>query len=416
MKKINVIIKNTFIWHAVSYVLYAMQSAILLFIISNWSLPDDAGIFSLAFAVATLFLCVAQFGMRSYQVADIENKYNFREYEYSRLISVALCILLCGLYIFYQREISDYSNYKTFVICLVCLLKITDAAEDVFHGYYQQNDKLICAAILLTSRLFLTDVVFAVTLILFSDMLKALLCSVLFTYLFAYYSNKYTLRGFKEYKSNVISGKNILSLMYECVPVCLSQFLMMYITNASKYALDGIGTEQQQAYFGYLSMPVFSISLVSNILFTPYFLEYAKDWKEGRQKKFLLQAAGRIAMIALITCGIMVFGEWIGLDLLSLLYNAELRPYKNAFFLLLLGGGFCAVCNSLIYVITVVGYQKKIIWAYSSVAGIALICAKLVVRNWGFMGAAAFMMLLFASLAVILTIIFIYGVKKGWKP
>jgi len=415
VKKVNAIMKNTLIWNALSYILYAMQSAIFLFIISNRCSSDDAGIFSLAFAIASLFLCVANFGMRNYQVADIDSKYNFREYKYSRLISVFSCILLCGIYILHQRGINDYSNYKTIVICLVCLFKVTDAAEDVFHGYYQQNGKLIYAARLLATRLFLSDVVFAVTIYIFSDMLKALLYTVIFTYLFAYYSNKYIFCRFKRNENDEISWNNILSLMYECIPLCVSQFFVIYITNASKYALDGIATEQEQAYFGYLSMPVFSISLLSNILFTPYLLGYAKDWKEGRCKIFFLQIVGRIATIVLLTFVVVALGEYIGLDILSLLYNAELHTYKAVFFFLLLGGGFSAICTSLNYAITVVEYQKKIIWAYALVAGIALICAKLVVRKWKLMGASAFMMVLFAFLAAILTIIFICGVKKGWK-
>lgn len=404
--------KKTYIWNTIAYILYAFQSPIMLFAISHNCAIEDAGIFSFAFALASLFLCFASFGMRNYQIADLSNRFSFWEYKASRLISFVTSLLIVGGYLFWGFRMKDYSNYKITVIALVCIFKLVEAGEDVFHGCYQKKGALIDAARLLTYRLSTALIVFFVIIGLTKNLLIALTISTLYSYLFAVITNFYTLRKYKQEKQRK-SFCNVKTLFYECLPLCISQILSIYITNASKYAIDGVLSEREQACYGYLSLPVFGIALLSNIIFTPLLTTYARYWKDNEIVRFTKEIIKRFLIIGVITAGVMIFGKLIGLELISIIYGVDLSEYEMAFMLLLLAGGIMAVCNSLNFAITVIGYQKLIVWAYVGDAFILLLLAGFIVRKGGILGAAVFMCISFSILLLCLVLIFTAGVYNS---
>ena len=61
----NNIERSSYVWNTASGLLFAMQSAILLMVISRTNSLDDAGVFSIAYAVASLMYYVGEFGVRS---------------------------------------------------------------------------------------------------------------------------------------------------------------------------------------------------------------------------------------------------------------------------------------------------------------------------------------------------------------
>ena len=73
----NNIIKASYFWNTLAGLLNAGQSVVILMVISRINGLEDAGIFSIANAIASLMLTVGNFGMRNYQVTDINEKYSF---------------------------------------------------------------------------------------------------------------------------------------------------------------------------------------------------------------------------------------------------------------------------------------------------------------------------------------------------
>ena len=89
--------------------------------------------------------------------------------------------------------------------------------------------------------------------------------------------------------------------------------------------------------------------------------------------------------------------------------------YKAELLLLLLGGGFLGLSGLLNAVITIIRYQKSLMWGYAVVALLALVCSNRIVGMYGMMGAAVLYTLLMAILCVIFVGLFAYGVMKQKK-
>ena len=68
------------VWHTVFSVMNALQSTLLLFLVTRMCGSDRAGVFSLAFSVAYLMIMIGNYGVRNYQATDVGLRFGFREY------------------------------------------------------------------------------------------------------------------------------------------------------------------------------------------------------------------------------------------------------------------------------------------------------------------------------------------------
>ena len=59
---------------------------------------EDAGYFSLAMSVCNIFAMIANYGLRAFQVSDIQSKYSDNDYVLSRVITVSFALVLCLIY------------------------------------------------------------------------------------------------------------------------------------------------------------------------------------------------------------------------------------------------------------------------------------------------------------------------------
>ena len=66
--------KDSFIWNMIGSMLTAFQSVIMLAILTRVLSLYDAGVFTIAYASANLFLNIGKYGMRNYQVSDVKKQ------------------------------------------------------------------------------------------------------------------------------------------------------------------------------------------------------------------------------------------------------------------------------------------------------------------------------------------------------
>ena len=92
----GIIKRRAFLWNTASGILNAGQSAIVLIFVAHCLNKTDAGIFTIAYALANLVMIVGKYGLRNYQVTDIEDQFSFNQYFTSRLITSLFALLLTG--------------------------------------------------------------------------------------------------------------------------------------------------------------------------------------------------------------------------------------------------------------------------------------------------------------------------------
>ncbi len=403
--------RASFVWNMAGSMLMAFQSVIMLMILTRVLNLYEAGVFTLAYASANLFLNIGKYGMRNFQVSDVKRQFTFNDYRASRIITTLAMLVVSIIYVAVASAQNNYSSEKSWIIIWMCLFKIVDSIEDVYLGLYQQRDRLDVAGKIITLRMILTITLFAGCIIIFKALLISLIIATIFTTLLLIFFIAITFPNFKEANQR-INMVHVLNLLKVCFPLFLGCFLAFYIGNAPKYAIDSILNDELQACYGFIAMPVFVIGLLNNFIFSPMITKMSILWNDGSKKHFMKLFMIQLFVILIITIICLLGAYILGIPILSILYNTDLAPYKTELLVLLLGGGFLALSGLFVAIMTIIRIQNQQAIGYIIVAILAYFLSPIFVNKYQIMGAAILYLLLMATLCLIFSIILMLKIKK----
>lgn len=403
--------RATYIWNMAGSLLNAFQSVIFLMIITRVLGIGEAGIFTIAYADANLFLNLGKYGMRYFQVSDYQNQFSFRQYVKSRYLTVLLMVSASWIYVFTAAYINSYSFHKISIILWMCVWKAADALEDVFHGDLQKCGRLDIAGKMLCTRVVSMTAVWALLLMLTKNQMIATVIAAGFTF-FITIRMIYLVRSFysmplKVAWNDLKVDAKMLELLRIVFPLFLSMFLSFYIGNAPRYAIDRQLSDELQACYGFIAMPVFVIGLLSSFIFNPIITRMSVLWNENKNREFGLRAFRQMVIVLIIT-GVCMAGAYIlGIPVLSWIYHTDLSDFKVQLMLMLVGGGFLGLSGLLQMLITIQRGQRQLVIIYIFVTVIAIIFSNGVVREYGMNGAVCLYILLMGLLCIGFVLIFI---------
>ena len=88
------IVRDSYLWNTLSASIYALQSAIVLIVITHTNGLEDAGVFSIAYAVGSLMYYIGEYGVRKYQVSDVNEELSFTDYHSHRIVACAIMLIV----------------------------------------------------------------------------------------------------------------------------------------------------------------------------------------------------------------------------------------------------------------------------------------------------------------------------------
>lgn len=406
--------KSSYLWNSASAMLNSFQTVVILMVISRIDPVNDAGIFVIAYAIGNLMLTIGRYGIRQFQASDVVEKYSYREYYYSRVLTTGLMLAISLFYIGFEYGTGQYDGNKSIVVLLICLVKWIDAFEDVFHGMLQQHDRLDIGGKILTVRLFLYTVLYMVLYAVTKDLILTSLISLLVSFALFVLLNGMALKSFPVEKGE-LSFRKIGAMLWECFPLFGSTFLIMYIGNAPKYAIDSVLSNQDQASFNYVFMPVFVISLLSNFIYQPVLNKLAVIWNQRETSRFWKLIAKYIAAILGLTAAVALGGYFLGIPVLNLIYGVHLEGYLLHLEILLVGGGLLALINFFTMIITIVRFQKYLIGGYIIVSLAFLLFGSKCVQAYGVLGISCFYTLSMLFLALLFFLLLVAIARRSSK-
>ncbi len=428
---------GNYIWNAIGGMLNAGQSVLVLIIVTRVCGLEAAGLYSIAFATGNLFMYLGNYGVRNYQVSDVDEKFPFRSYILHRLLTVALMLVVAAVYCAYSLLRGAYSPAKTMTVAAMCLLKAIDCLEEVLEGRLHQRGRLDLAGKMMTVRLLISIGGMLAVLVATGNLLTATNTAIILAeaavILMAAACRKTLLplqpapgvaaknRGAATSPaaaSAAVSAarrgalRDAAVLMRVCFPVCAANFLSFYLINAPKYAIDAAMSETAQAQYNFIAMPVFVIQLLGMFVYQPVLVRMTLSWnradKKGFLRDFLRITAGLLIIAALCLGGAYV----LGIPVLSALYATDLSALKPELLLILTGGVFLAINGFYSAVLTLMREQNRIPVMYLAGAVLSLILTPRFVGISGIMGAVISFVLIMAIVCALLSAQFAVAYKK----
>lgn len=408
LEKTNNITRSSYIWNAISAMTLAMQSPVLLMVMNRTNGTDDAGVYSIAIAVANLMLFLGQYGLRKYQSSDVRETFKFGEYHAIRLFTCGLMVIVCLAYCLDGLWRKGYTVEKFLIIYMICLIKTIQAYADVLHGHLQQRGRLDIACKASTGRYLIELLTYIVILVTTKNLLLAtIVCLVITAFVMVITSYEATRHHTTSMKPS-INKENFKLLLIEGLPLFASMFLNMYISNAPKYAIDAFLTDEIQAMYNMIFMPTYVVQMVAQFIFNPVLTEYAELWL-AHDKDDYHKLMVKIKKMCLVVLGLsilaVVIAATIGIPVLSIMFGADLAPYKKELIIIMISGGMLAYATYFTTIIAVIRAQKSLLICYGVVAIAAKTMSGVFVKNLGITGAALLYAALMTVLAVLLLIV-----------
>lgn len=371
---------------------------LLTIVTTQLSGTEQAGMLSTAMVVGQLLLFVANYGVRTYQVSDVDEMQSFYDYQINRFITCALMMVLGLAYI----RLRGYGNPMAAVCLWVFVFRMVDGLADVYEGRLQQKDKLYLAGISQALRCVLAVVAFSVVLLVTRNLAMASFALALGAIAsFVLFSLPVTL--FETERSYPASARGVREIFEQCLPLFLALFLYNLVDSMPKFAIEGLLGYDEQLYYNALYFPAHAILMTVGLVYKPQLLRLATISQDPAQRRrFSLLMLAMFAVIAAITGVMAAFMWWLGVPLLSFFYGVDFAPYRSLALVMVVTGGLCSAIDFLYQIITILREQGRVTRIYLVAVAFSVPICWLLVGYAGLSGAVVASLVVMGILFVLL--------------
>ena len=387
-----------FIWNTVGVGAWGMVFPLLTMIATQLMGVEQAGMLSMAFITGSLLMILANFGVRTYQISDVEETHSFADYQVNRWITCVLMVLVGVAYC----SIRGYESEMFYISIGIYLYRMVDGLADVYEGRLQQVDKLYLAGASQAIRSVLALVVFAIALFVTRNMVVAAFAMAIAAAA-TFVVVTYPLTLLETPKSRKASPASVLALFKNTAPLFVALFLYAVIDNMPKFVMEGQLSYDNQLYFNALYFPAQGILITAQLVYKPLLVRMAGVWQDaGKRRQFDLIMVGILLVIVGITVANVAVMAWIGVPVMSFLYGVDFEQFRGLMLIMLAAGGVTAAIDFLYQTITVMRRQKDVTTLYLVTFGFSLFVPILLVTFTGLPGAVLSYLIVMSILFVLL--------------
>lgn len=400
-------IKKNVIWNIAGATANAFTSLVFAIIVTRINGLEEAGIFTYAFATSCLFYVIAIYAGRAFQVTDITEKYSDTDYIYHRILTCIMMLLVIVMF----TIIKGYNIFKSSVMILLCLYKVTEAFSEVWYGIIQKKEHLYQVGISMTIKAVVSMIVLFVVDYLTKNLILSCISIVVVNLLGIVFYDLKNIRKLGMTKTK-FSIEKVKSIFISGFFTFILTFLGAYLINAPRYAIDDILTSDLQTIFGIIIMPATFMGLLGQYIIQPALTKIANSLKEKNYKNLKNIITFVIVAIILIGIFVLLIAYFLEAPVLGIIYGVDLNPYILSMMIIILGSIMYSLGIMISYIL--IAFRKTFVQAvvYTIVSIIATILSYVLVKKIEILGAsityAATMMCVAGSFFVYL----IYQLRK----
>ena len=392
--------KRDFIWNMLGSGIYSLATVIFV-MLARRLVGEKAGAeFYMAFTTGQMLLTIGYFEIRPFQVTDVSHQYEPGVYFGFRCLSSAL-MFLCGIAVGAVYVINGRADMAGFgLIMAMCLLKLFDGVADVFEGEFQRNDRIDISGKSMAFRTLATMAVFSAAAYLTRNIYAASAAATVTGLAGAAAVAVVWNFRFEKIKVSMNPAK-MRELFNNTILLFIGSAMCMWLWNGTKYIVEWNLTEHETLVYGIVYMPTMVINLGSSFIFKPMLTTLARHYERQDIVSFGKLIGVLVALVCGITAVTLAAGAWLGVPVLSWLYDLEIAPYRGVMLMLIGAGGFNAVSILFYYALMVMRKQKQIFVGYTISFLVSVIAPVCLVKYIGIMGAAVAYMVVMLLLTVL---------------
>lgn len=264
-----------------------------------------AGIYSLTISYINLFYCLALFGIRKYQISDVDKRFSDGQYFAARIMAVALTVaVFTGM-----LWISSMSDYRRLCAGAYLLFKFGEAFSDGYFPLLQLRGDYLRLSWSNTAKGCISTAAFAAALYITHDLFMAIVWMVL-----GYGACILTLDIPCLHRMGIEKPvfQGCIGILGKCIPLLLVSLSIPAMNYVTRHAVGAEFGDYLLGQYTSLSYVVVVMSTFANAIFI-VFIPKVGQWKKKKQQRALLRFFGTsVLLIILVGIAAMVAGKLFG--------------------------------------------------------------------------------------------------------
>lgn len=400
-------LKKNVIWNMIGATANAFTSLVFAIIVTRINGLEEAGIFTYAFATSCLFYVIAIYAGRAFQVTDITEKYSDTDYIYHRILTCIMMLLVIVMF----TIIKGYNIFKSSIMILLCLYKVTEAFSEVWYGIIQKKEHLYKVGISMTIKAVVSMVMLLTVDYITKNLILSCISIIVVNLLGIVFYDLKDIRKLGMTRTK-FSIEKVKSIFISGFFTFILTFLGAYLINAPRYAIDDILTSDLQTIFGIIIMPATFMGLLGQYIIQPALTRIANALKEKNYKNLKNIITFVIVAIVLIGIFILIVAYFLEAPVLGIVYGVDLTPYILSMMIIIVGSIMYSLGIMISYML--IAFRKTFVQAviYTIVSIIATILSYILVKKIGILGASITYAVTMACVAVSFFVYLIYHLRK----
>ena len=399
--------KRVLFWSTAGSIAAAASSFLLLMIVTRVMGADASGNYSIGYSIAQLMWTIGVFEETTYFATDARGRFTSEQYFAFKILSTALMAVVSVVY----TLSFGYPAEKCLLTLWLCAFRGVDAFGLYYYAAFQKAGRLDLSGFYSTWEMVLSTVAFGVVLVLTRDVVLAVIVATVVEALWIAVYNNVRLRAVAPIQGPDFSPVAMRSLLVELLPLFLSSFVQIYLSNIPKYAIDAICAPEVQTLYNVIFMPSFVINPFMLFVMRPLLTPLSESWLKGEVAEFRRIIRKLVLAVAGMTVVVVGLASLLCVPVLELVFSIDLKGSLPALLVVLLGGGIASAANVLYYAIVILRRQRAILLAYVAAVASATLAAAPLVSAFGLLGAGMTYCVSVLALLVVYAIVYLLGVR-----
>ena len=315
-------VKKNMLWNAAGNIVYLLSQWVITVLVTVLGGFEDAGILSVAMSVTATFQTIAMFGIRSFQVSDLKEKYTDTCYVGLRSLTCVLAMFLCML----TSLFGGYSGKQLLAVFLFMAFRLVEDYSDVLHGIAQKNDRLDIAG----KSFFMKGIGILVCFLAGYALTKQLSVGLLLMMLFSLASTLFydfpSVRKLSDFRLfDTLS--HCARLARETLPLCIYLFLFTALTTVPRLILEKQCGEVILGAYASIYAPATLLQSATGYLYNPFAPAFAAHRQAGEERRFDRLFFRIVLVIFIISAVVMIAAQFLGEFALVLVFKEQIREY-----------------------------------------------------------------------------------------
>lgn len=367
-------------YSGIGSIVYTFCQWLLTIIIIRLCGYTDSGYYALAITVTNTFYSISLWGIRSFQIADIDNKYDYSDYFYNRILTNIIAFICFIIFML----INNYSFEKSLIIILYMIYKVADSFFDFYDALCQKNMRMDIVSISMMMRSILSTIIFALLCFIFKSIFWAIISMIVISIVFLYFYNyRFCKKNFEIHYH--LNKDNVMKMLMICTPLMLSGFLLAFNLMIPKYIFEKMFDSKLLGIYTTITSLALIVQLAAQTILAPMLPTLAEYFDKKDYKNF----KGIIIKFVLLCCFVLVMA-FIGLKLIGpwvigVIYGVELSKYTYLLYLAILSSFFTIILWIVSYLLILIKKTKVQLFTSAISAliclGVSYICIEIMSLN-----------------------------------